>query len=67
MTLTPRFLRRSLRTRLVAAFLGVAALLVTLGAVNVAQMSSIHAQVEASSARDVTQGLAPEHVPTGEG
>jgi len=54
LTLTPRFLRRSVRTRLVAAFLGVAALLATLGAVNIARMSSIHEQVEASSARDVT-------------
>ena len=54
MSLTPRFLRRSVRTRLIAAFLGVAALMVTLGLVNVGQMSSIHDQVEASSARDVT-------------
>jgi methyl-accepting chemotaxis protein len=52
-TVTPRFLRRSVRTRLVAAFLGVAALMVALGAVNLARMSSIHAQVEDLSARDV--------------
>jgi methyl-accepting chemotaxis protein len=37
----------------VAAFLGVAALMVTLGLVNVGQMASIHGQVEALSARDV--------------
>jgi len=53
-SLTPRFLRRSVRTRLIAAFLGVAALMVALGLINVGQMSSIHGQVEESSARDVT-------------
>jgi hypothetical protein len=50
-TLTPRFLRRSVRTRLVAAFLGVAALMVLIGLVNVARMNSIHGQVESLSAR----------------
>jgi methyl-accepting chemotaxis protein len=49
----PSFLRRSVRTKLLAAFLGVAAVMVTLGLINVAQMSSIHGDVEASSARDV--------------
>jgi methyl-accepting chemotaxis protein len=49
----PSFLRRSVRTKLLAAFLGVAAVMVTLGLINVAQMSSIHADVESSSARDV--------------
>jgi methyl-accepting chemotaxis protein len=49
----PSFLRRSVRTKLLAAFLGVAAVMVTLGLINVGQMSSIHGEVEASSARDV--------------
>jgi methyl-accepting chemotaxis protein len=49
----PSFLRRSVRTKLLAGFLGVAALMVTLGLVNVGQMTSIHGQVEALSARDV--------------
>jgi methyl-accepting chemotaxis protein len=52
-SLTPSFLRRSLRTRLLAAFLGVAAVMVTLGLINVAQMSSIHDRVEDLAARDV--------------
>jgi methyl-accepting chemotaxis protein len=52
-SLTPSFLRRSVRTKLVAAFLGVAAVMVTLGLINVAQMSSIHGQVEDLAARDV--------------
>jgi methyl-accepting chemotaxis protein len=52
-SLTPSFLRRSVRTRLLAAFLGVAAVMVTLGLINVAQMSSIHQQVEDLAARDV--------------
>jgi methyl-accepting chemotaxis protein len=49
----PSFLRRSVRTKLLAAFLGVAAVMVTLGLVNVGQMSSIHGRVEDLSARDV--------------
>ena len=49
----PSFLRRSVRTKLLAAFLGVAAVMVTLGLVNVGQMSSIHGKVEDLSARDV--------------
>jgi methyl-accepting chemotaxis protein len=49
----PSFLRRSVRTKLLAAFLGVAAVMVALGLINVGQMSSIHGEVEASSARDV--------------
>ncbi|MGY1845185.1 methyl-accepting chemotaxis protein [Modestobacter sp. SYSU DS0875] len=53
-SLTPSFLRRSVRTKLIAAFLGVAALLVALGLTNVGQMNSIHGQVEDLSARDVT-------------
>ncbi|MGY1624592.1 methyl-accepting chemotaxis protein [Geodermatophilus sp. SYSU D00965] len=53
MSLTPSFLRRSVRTRLLAAFLGVAAVMVTLGLINVAQLSSIHGQVEDLAARDV--------------
>ncbi|MGY1815099.1 methyl-accepting chemotaxis protein [Blastococcus sp. SYSU D00820] len=53
MSLVPSVLRRSIRARLLAAFLGVAAVMVTLGAVNVAQMSSIHQRVEALSTRDV--------------
>jgi methyl-accepting chemotaxis protein len=52
-SLTPSFLRRSVRTRLLAAFLGVAAVMVTLGLINVAQMSSIHQQVEELATRDV--------------
>jgi len=52
-SLTPSFLRCSVRTRLLAAFLGVAAVMVTLGLINVAQMSSIHQQVEDLAARDV--------------
>ncbi|MEU2348436.1 methyl-accepting chemotaxis protein [Modestobacter sp. NPDC049651] len=51
--MVPSFLRRSVRTKLIAAFLGVAAVVVALGLINVGQMSSIHAQVEESSARDV--------------
>jgi methyl-accepting chemotaxis protein len=54
LALTPSFLRRSIRTRLIAAFLGVAAVMVALGLVNVGQMTSIHGQVEDLSARDVT-------------
>ncbi|WP_157944113.1 methyl-accepting chemotaxis protein [Blastococcus atacamensis] len=53
MSLTPAALRRSVRTRLLAAFLGVAAVMVALGLINVGQMSSIHEQVEESAARDV--------------
>jgi methyl-accepting chemotaxis protein len=49
----PLFLRRSVRTKLLAAFLGVAAVMVALGLINVGQMGSIHGEVEASSARDV--------------
>jgi methyl-accepting chemotaxis protein len=49
----PSFLRRSVRTKLLAGFLGVAAVMVVLGLINVAQMNSIHEDVETSSARDV--------------
>jgi methyl-accepting chemotaxis protein len=52
-TLTPSFLRRSMRARLVAAFLGVAAVMVVLGGVNVVQSNSVHDKVESLAARDV--------------
>jgi methyl-accepting chemotaxis protein len=52
--LFPSFLRRSMRARLIAAFLGVAAVIVVLGVVNVVQSNSVHAKVESLSTRDVT-------------
>jgi methyl-accepting chemotaxis protein len=42
-----------MRARLIAAFLGVAAVMVVLGVVNVAQSNSVHAKVESLAARDV--------------
>jgi methyl-accepting chemotaxis protein len=52
--LMPSFLRRSMRARLIAAFLGVATVMVVLGVVNVVQSNSVHAEVESLSTRDVT-------------
>jgi methyl-accepting chemotaxis protein len=42
-----------MRARLIAAFLGVAAVMVVLGVVNVAQSNAVHAKVESLAARDV--------------
>lgn len=53
MTLTPAFVRRSVRTRLVAAFLILAAVMVGLGVFNLTRMSSMHTHVDAASTRDV--------------
>jgi methyl-accepting chemotaxis protein len=52
--LTPSFLRRSMQARLIAAFLGVAAVMVLIGVVNVVQSNNVHAEVESASSRDVT-------------
>ncbi|MGY1801661.1 methyl-accepting chemotaxis protein [Blastococcus sp. SYSU D00922] len=49
----PSFLRRSMRARLIAAFLAVAGVMVVLGVVNVTQSNSVHDQVESLAARDV--------------